>query len=112
MKERSITDAYGMGTHTFYTRPDKVHMYCTIQCMNCALQGRRQLHAEVGRLGSYWGYDTEFMRYEFMRWMLNELPKTCTQLFLPFTLHAGIFTCSAPPLSLDDLCILAKTLGL
>ena len=54
---RSITDAYGLGTHTIYTQPDKVHMYCTIQSMNCVLQGRRQLHVEVGQLGSYWGYD-------------------------------------------------------
>ena len=57
MKERSITDDYVLGTHTIYTQPDKVHMYCTIQSMNCALQGRRQLHVEIGRLGSYRGYD-------------------------------------------------------
>ena len=25
--------------------------------MNCALQGHRQLHMELGRLGSYQGYD-------------------------------------------------------
>ena len=54
---RSITDAYGLGTHTIYIQPYKVHTYCTIQSMNCVLQGRRQLHVEVGRLGSFRGYD-------------------------------------------------------
>ena len=29
MKERSIADPNGLGTHTIYTQPDKVHMYCT-----------------------------------------------------------------------------------
>ena len=54
---RSITDAYGLGTHTIYTQPDMIHMYCSIQSMNCVLQGRRQLLVEVRRLGSYRGYD-------------------------------------------------------
>ena len=54
---RSITDAYGLGTHTIYTQPDRIHMYCTIQSMNRVLQGRRQLLVEVRRLGSYRGYD-------------------------------------------------------
>ena len=49
---RSITDDYGLGTHTFYSQPDKVHMYCTIQSMNCVLKVNRQLLVEIGRLGS------------------------------------------------------------
>ena len=52
-----IADAMVWVITAIYTQPDKVHMYCTIISMNCALQGRRRLHVEVGRLGSDQGYD-------------------------------------------------------
>ena len=44
--KRSITYTMVWVITAIYTQPDKVHMYCTIQSMNCALQGRRQLHVK------------------------------------------------------------------
>ena len=51
---------------TLFIPSQIIHIYCTIQSMNCALQGRRQLHVEVGRLRSYRGwYDNIFWAFAF-----------------------------------------------